>query len=271
MTGARGLGRPLLLGGVLLFLYLPIGILVLYSFNDSRFALSWEGFTLDWYRRLLGNAEIARAAWNSLIVSTASTLASTFLGTMLALGLHLGRFRGRGTLERALYLPILVPDILLAVGLLALFSLIAFPLGLTSIILAHVSFQISFVALLVGARLEGGGRELLDAARDLGASPWEAIRRVVLPLAAPGILAGAIIAFTLSVDDFVIAYFTAGAGASTLPIRIYSMIKRGVTPEVNALATLLLLFSFLTISGALLLLRRGVPRAPRGAGSREGR
>jgi len=261
-------GGILLLGGVLLFLYLPVALLVVYSFNDSRFALAWEGFTWEWYRRVFTNPDIGRAVWNTLVVSGVSTLLSTLAGTGLALGLHFGRLgdrsggRSRGRLLgksaiwKGISLPILVPDILQGVALLSFFALLAVPLGLTTIILAHVSFQISFVALLVRARLESFPGNLVEAARDLGAGPWTTLRRVVLPLVAPGIAAGALVAFTLSVDDFLIAYFTAGPGASTLPIRIYSMIKRGVTPEVNALATLLLLFSLFTISAAILLLRR---------------
>ena len=264
----------LLLGGVLLFLYLPVALLVAYSFNDSRFALAWEGFTWEWYRRVFTNPDIGRAVRNTLVVSGVSTLLSTLAGTGLALGLHFGRIggggqipggtrarvaariSGKGAIWKGVSLPILVPDILQGVALLSFFALLAVPLGLATIILAHVSFQISFVALLVRARLESFPGNLVEAARDLGAGPWTTLRRVVLPLVAPGIAAGALVAFTLSVDDFLIAYFTAGPGASTLPIRIYSMIKRGVTPEVNALATLLLLFSLVTISAAVLLLRR---------------
>jgi spermidine/putrescine transport system permease protein len=267
-------GGILLLGGVLLFLYLPVALLVAYSFNDSRFALAWEGFTWEWYRRVFTNPDIGRAVRNTLVVSGVSTLVSTLAGTGLALGLHFGqiggggqipgrirariagRISGKSAIWKGVSLPILVPDILQGVALLSFFALLAVPLGLTTIILAHVSFQISFVALLVRARLESFPGNLVEAARDLGAGPWTTLRRVVLPLVAPGIAAGALVAFTLSVDDFLIAYFTAGPGASTLPIRIYSMIKRGVTPEVNALATLLLLFSLVTISGAILLLRQ---------------
>jgi spermidine/putrescine transport system permease protein len=255
--GNRGFARAAVLWGTLGFLYLPVIVLAAYSFNDSRFALAWEGFTLDWYRQVLTSAEIGRAAWNTLVVSAVSTLLSASLGTALGVGLHFGRFRGRESLWQAFYLPILVPDITQAVALLSFFSLVALPLGLGSIVLAHVSFQLSFVALLVRARLDAFPVSLVEAARDLGASPLQAMKKIVLPLATPGIVAGALVAFTLSVDDFLIAYFTAGAGASTLPIRIYSMIRRGVTPEVNALATLLLAFSLLSMGGAALLLRRG--------------
>jgi spermidine/putrescine transport system permease protein len=241
--------------GALAFLYLPVLVLVAYSFNDSRFALSWEGLTLDWYGRVFSSPEIRRAVRNTLVVSTGSTLVSVALGVALGLGLHFGRFPGRAWIGGGIYLPILIPDIIQGVGLLSFFALVSFPLGLTSVMLAHVSFQISFVALLVRSRLDAFPVSLVEAARDLGCGPWRAVREVVLPLAAPGIAAGALVAFTLSVDDFLIAYFTAGPGASTLPIRIYSMIRRGVTPEVNALATLLLLFSLVTISVAVVVLR----------------
>lgn len=240
-----------------------MALLVVYSFNDSRFALAWEGFTWDWYGRVLTNPDLGRAVRNTLVVSGVSTVLSTLLGTGLALGLHFGRVRRAEAVWKGVTLPILVPDILQAVALLSLFVILTVPLGLGTIILAHVSFQISFVALLVRSRLASFPDNLLEAARDLGADGWGALRGVVLPLAAPGIAAGALVAFTLSVDDFLIAYFTAGPGSSTLPIRIYSMIKRGVTPEVNALATLLLLFSLLTIPGAALLMRQGTPEDPR--------
>jgi spermidine/putrescine transport system permease protein len=252
--------RNAILCGALAFLYLPVLVLTVYSFNDSRFALAWEGFTLDWYVQALTNPEIGRALRNTLVVSSLSTLVAVVAGTLLGIGLHFARFRGSEALWKGFYLPILIPDIIQAVGLLSFFALVALPLGLTSIVLAHVSFQISFVALLVRARLDAFPGGLVEAARDLGAGPWTTLRTVVLPLAAPGIVAGGLVAFTLSVDDFLIAYFTAGAGASTLPIRIYSMIKRGVTPEVNALATLLLLFSLVTITTAILVLRRGDDR-----------
>lgn len=259
LSGPRrmGMGGAVFFWSGLAFLYLPVVVLAAYSFNDSRFALAWEGFTLDWYRGVFTSREIGRAAWNTLIVSSASTIVSVILGTALGVGLHFSRFRGRDLLWKSFYLPILVPDITQAVALLSFFALVALPLGLTSIILAHVSFQLSFVALLVRARLDAFPGRVVEAARDLGAPPLVAIRKVVLPLAAPGIVAGALIAFTLSVDDFLIAYFTAGPGASTLPIRIYSMIRRGVTPEVNALATLLLAFSLLTMTSAILFLRKG--------------
>jgi spermidine/putrescine transport system permease protein len=244
------------LWAVLLFLYAPVAVLVLYSFNDARFSAGWEGFTLDWYRRLLTSPETGAALRTTLVVSLSATVLATVLGTLLALGLHLRRFRGRAAVEQLLYLPVVAPDIVMGVALLGFYVAVHLPLGRGSIILAHVSFQIPFVALIVRARLQDFPRGVLEAARDLGADEAATLRHVVLPIIRPGIAAGALVALALSVDDFVITYFTAGAGASTLPIRIYSMVKRGVTPDINALSTLLLAATLLMILGALRLQRR---------------
>lgn len=244
------------LWAVLAFLYAPIAVLVLYSFNDARFSASWEGFTLEWYRRLLSSPETGAALRTTLAVSLTATALATALGTLLALGLHLRRFTGRAAIEQLLYLPVVAPDIVMGVALLAFYVAVHLPLGRGSIVLAHVSFQIPFVALVVRARLQDFPREVLEAARDLGADEGATLRHVLLPIVRPGIAAGALIALALSVDDFVITYFTAGAGASTLPIRIYSMVKRGVTPDINALSTLLLAATLLLVVAALRLQRR---------------
>ena len=244
------------LWGVLAFLYAPVIVLVLYSFNDARFSATWEGFTLEWYARLFQSSETGAALRSTLVVALTATALSTVLGTLLALGLHLRRFRGRGLVELLLYLPIVAPDIIIGVALLAFYVVIHLPLGRVSIALAHASFQIPFVALVVRARLQDFPQEVLEAARDLGADESATIRHVLLPIVRPGIVAGALIALALSVDDFVVAYFTAGAGASTLPIRIYSMVKRGVTPDINALSTLLLLATLGLIVAALRVQRR---------------
>ena len=251
-----GWSTRLLLWVVLAFLYAPVVVLVLYSFNDARFSATWEGFTLDWYRRLFASAETGAALRSTLVVSLSATVLATVLGTLLALGLHLRRFRGRALVELLLYLPVVAPDIVMGVALLAFYVAVHLPLGRTSIVLAHVSFQIPFVALIVRARLQDFPREVIEAARDLGADEAAMVRHVLLPILRPGIVAGGLIALALSVDDFVITYFTAGAGASTLPIRIYSMVKRGVTPDINALSTLLLLATLALIVAALRLQRR---------------
>ncbi|MDA0747905.1 MAG: ABC transporter permease [bacterium] len=239
---------------VFAFLYLPVLILFIYSFNDSRFALTWSGFTLKWYRALFASAEVSTALKNTLIVSLSATTISAVLGTLLGVGMHLYHFPGKRMVEFLIYLPVVIPDLLMAISLLAFYVAVHLTLGHFSIVLAHVSFQVSFVALVVKSRMQDFPANLLEAARDLGANQFQVLYHIILPLAGPGILAGTLIAFTLSVDDFLITYFTAGVGASTLPVRIYSMVKRGVTPDINALSSLILIFTFVTMYTGLKLL-----------------
>ncbi|MCC6378551.1 MAG: ABC transporter permease [Burkholderiales bacterium] len=227
-----------------LFLYLPLAIVVVYSFNDSRLNAEWVGFTLDWYRKLAGNDEMISAAINSLAIALVASLVSTALGTMAGVAMHRYRLR---LLPVLVLTPIAVPEILMGVALLIFFVLLNFTLGLVSVALAHIAFCIGFVAIVVRARLAGMDESLIEAARDCGATPWQAFRRITLPLIMPGVIAGALMAFTLSIDDFVITFFTAGAGTVTLPLQIYSMIKIAVTPEVNAVSTLLMLLTLVLI------------------------
>jgi spermidine/putrescine transport system permease protein len=227
-----------------LFLYLPLAVVVVYSFNDSRLNAQWVGFTLDWYRKLFGNEEMLSAAWNSLVIGLTASAVSTVLGTMAGYAMY--RFKLR-LLPVLIVAPIAIPEILTGVSLLIFFVAINLTLGLASIALAHIAFCIGFVAIVVRARLAGMDESLIEAARDLGATPLRAFRLVTLPLIMPGVIAGALMAFTLSIDDFVITYFTAGAGAMTLPLKIYTMVKISVTPEVNAVSTLLMLVTLALI------------------------
>lgn len=226
------------------FLYAPLAIVVLYSFNDSRLNAQWVGFTLAWYERLLHNEPMLIAARNSLLIALAAAAASTVLGTLAGFALHRHRPRLLAPLVLA---TIAIPEILMGVSLLIFFVLLNVTLGMVSIILAHITFCIGFVALVVRARLAGMDESLTEAARDLGATPAQAFRWVTLPLIMPGVVAGALMAFTLSLDDFVITFFTAGAGSSTLPLQIYTMVKIAVTPEVNAVSTLLMLLTLTLI------------------------
>jgi len=226
------------------FLYLPLIIVIVYSFNDSKLNAEWVGFTLDWYRKLADNNEMLQAAANSLLIAFVASLVSTVLGTMA--GIAMFRYRTR-LLPILVLTPIAIPEILMGVSLLIFFVLLDFTLGLVSVALAHIAFCIGFVAIVVRARLAGMDESLVEAARDLGATPLQAFRLVTLPLIMPGVIAGALMAFTLSIDDFVITFFTAGAGTVTLPLQIYSMIKIAVTPEVNAVSTLLMLLTLLLI------------------------
>ena len=226
------------------FLYLPLIIVVIYSFNDSRLNAEWVGFTLDWYRKLFADEPMLDAARNTLIMGAITSVCATVLGTLAGLAMHRYKLR---LLPLLVLTPIAIPEILMGLSLLVFFVTLNFTLGFVSITLAHIAFCVGFVAIVVRARLAGMDNALVEAARDLGATPLQAFRLVTLPLIMPGIVAGALMAFTLSIDDFVITYFTAGAGASTLPLQIYSMLKIAVTPEVNAISTLLMLLTLALI------------------------
>jgi spermidine/putrescine transport system permease protein len=227
------------------FLFAPIAILIIFSFNTSKLNFVWQGFTLHWYLKLLSNEAILNAFKNSLIVAILTTLLSTLMGTMLAFGLVRYSFRGRTILNNTIFLPVIIPEIIEGISLLVFFVWIGMQLGISTIVIAHTAFCISFVAIVVKSRLHGLDRTLEEAAMDLGASKIQTFLKITLPLTTPGIIAGALLAFTLSLDDFVITFFTAGVGATTLPLKIYSMIKFGITPEINAISTILLLVSML--------------------------
>jgi spermidine/putrescine transport system permease protein len=238
------------------FLYLPIFILVIYSFNANKVVGVWQGFSLQWYEELFTDRAIANAFKNSIWVATWSTILSTILGTMAALVLERYRFRGKTTFDAVLYLPIIIPDIVMALSTLLFFVMVGIALSRYTILIAHIAFNISFVAVIVRARLATMDDNLEEAAADLGANEWTTFRRITLPLLMPGIVAGALLAFTLSLDDFVITFFVSGPGSTTLPVRVYSMIKFGVTPEVNAISTLMLLGSTILVIISLVIQRR---------------
>lgn len=240
MNHSRLPGR-LILVAVFGFLYLPIAVLVLLSFNRAGLPTTWTGFSTRWYVELVNNRDILRAASNTLVVAVFATLIATVLGTLLAIGMEARRRKG-SALEALAFAPMVIPDIVLAVALLSFFSRLGATLGLHTIIISHVIFDLAFVCTVVRARLKNFDYSIVEASRDLGASAWTTFWRVMFPVLAPAIVAGALLAFTLSVDEFIIAFFTAGAGRSsiTLPIQIYSMIRFGITPEINALATLVM-------------------------------
>lgn len=237
MTSFRKLSLVLVFG----FLYLPIAVLVLLSFNESGLPTTWTGFSTKWYVALVFNTEILHAAWNTFVVAVSATLISTVLGTLLALGMETRR-RKSSPLEALAFAPMVIPDIVLAVALLSFLSRLNVTLGLHTIVLSHVIFDLAFVCSVVRARLKSFDYSIVEASRDLGATAWTTFWRITFPVILPAIVAGALLAFTLSVDEFIIAFFTAGAGRSsmTLPMQIYSMIRFGITPEINALATLVM-------------------------------
>ena len=253
-------GKVLTVHGIIsyIFLYAPIVLLIIFSFNDSRFAsANWKGFTFRWYADLFSNEAIGAALRNSLIISLSSTFISVIFGTMVALAMERYTFRGKLAFDSLLYLPVIIPDIAMAVMLLLFFVLVKMPLGRYTVIISHIAFNISFVAIVVRARLAQFDMSLEEAAQDLYANHWQTFRLVTLPLLMPGILGGALLAFTLSLDDFVITFFTSGPGATTLPLRIYSMVKLGVTPEINALSSIMLLASFLLVFLSFFMQRGG--------------
>ena len=244
MRARRRIALWIAAGAGYAFLYVPLIIVIVYSFNDSRINAEWVGFTLYWYDTLFHDQDMIFAAGNSLAIALTASLISTVLGT--AAGVAMYRYPTK-LLSVLVLAPIAIPEILMGVSLLIFFVLLNFTLGLVSVALAHIAFCIGFVAIVVRARLAGMDESLTEAARDCGASPWQTFRYITLPLIMPGVIAGALMAFTLSIDDFVITFFTAGAGTVTLPLQIYSMIKIAVTPEVNAVSSLLMLLTLALI------------------------
>ncbi len=251
---------------VFLFLYLPILVLIVLSFNDNDRVGIWTEASLRWYGEMFENSRIMGALRTSILVAVLSTAASTVLGTAAALSLERFRYRGQRAFDGLLYLPVIIPDITMAVMLL-LFFVQAFDIvllvtgvglsrGLGTITLAHIAFNISFVALVVRARLSGLDASLEEAAADLYASRWRAFRRVTLPLIAPGVAGGALLALTLSLDDVVIAEFVSGAGTTTLPVYVFGALRRGVSPLINAVSVLMLVGSILLVVGSLAISRR---------------
>ena len=239
------------------FLYAPILTLVAFSFNDSRRNIVWRGFTWKYYEKAWNNDSLIEAFTNSLSIAFFSTVISTILGTMVAVMLWRFRFPFKGIYEGAMALPIVIPEICMGIAMLVFFARVGWPTGLpwplnlSAIIIAHISFSFPFVAVVVRARLVNFNRELEEAGKDLGASEWQIFRDILLPYLRPGIVAGALLAFTLSLDDFVITFFTSGPDTITFPVKVYSMVRFSVTPEVNAASTVLILITVVLTSVAL--------------------
>ena len=247
----RRLWLRLWLLAVFVFLYAPIVILVVFSFNDSRRNIVWQGFTTEYYVRAAQNASLIEAFSNSLLIALVSTILSTVIGALLALGLWRFRFPGRAGLDGAATLPIVIPEICMGVALMVFFNRVGWPTGmpwplnLAPIIIGHVAFSFPFVAVVVRARMAGFDRALEEASKDLGASEWQTFWNVTVPYMKPGLIAGGLLAMTLSLDDFVITFFTSGPGTLTFPVQVYSMVRFGATPEVNAASTVLIAVTIL--------------------------
>lgn len=242
----KGLKR-IYMGLVLLFMYLPIIVLIMYSFNDSKSRGSWNGFTLKWYFELFKDTEILRALYYTILIAVISALVATVIGTITAIGIsNLTGFRKKVYLNIN-YLPVLNPDIVTAVSLMTLFRLMQIEFGFSTMLLSHIVFSIPYVILSVLPKLSQLDKNLVDAALDLGATPFYAIRKVILPEIKPGIISGALMAFTMSIDDFVISFFNKGAEVTNLSITVFSMTKRGINPVINALSTLMFVVLLITI------------------------
>jgi putrescine transport system permease protein len=243
----------------LAFLYLPILLLIVYSFNDSRLVAVWGGFSTRWYAELWQNQALLDAAWVTLQVAFVSATVATVLGTLAAITLvRMGRFRGRTLFSGMVYAPLVMPEVILGLSLLLLFVAVDLDRGFWTVTLAHVTFSMCFVAVVVQSRLVGFDRSLEEAAMDLGAPPLRTFLSVTLPMIFPAIAAGWMLAFTLSLDDLVLASFTTGPGATTLPMRIYSQVRLGVTPEINAVSTIFIGIVALLVIAASLALKRQV-------------
>ena len=241
---------------IYLFLYAPLLVLIAFSLTPSEYSLRWEGFTLRWYQAVWHNQHIQEALLVSLLVTIPAVLIATAIGTITALALYRARFPGKTLLQGLLYIPLIMPSLVIGISLLLFFVAISLPLGVLTIVLAHVAFSIPLTTLVILARMQRLDRTLEEAAMDLGADEWTTFWHITLPLLRPGIVAAALLAFPWSFNDFVITFFVAGAGSSTLPLRIYSMIRLGVSPMVNALGTLIVVIPLLVAILGTLVARR---------------
>ena len=256
----------ILTGLTYFFLYAPIVLLVLFSFTTDSFGVRLTGFTFSWYAKLFQDERLIGASLNTLYVALVSTVVSTAIGTITALAMERYHFRGRTGFDALLYMPIVIPEIVMALSLLAFFTFsfgliqaatgVQFNMSLTTVIIAHIAFSISFVVVVVRASLKGFDQRLEEAAQDLGANGWQTFWRITFPLILPGIIGGALLAFTLSLDDFIISFFTSGPGTSLLPVEVYAQVKRAITPKINAISTVMLLLSMGLVAASQLVQRR---------------
>lgn len=243
-------------GVVFLFFYLPIAVLVLFSFNESRLNIQWTGFTLEWYASLWSDTVLVRSLKNSLVVAAFTTVISLGLGTAAACLLHRYRYRGAAAIETLAFLPMIVPEVILGVSLLILFVAVGLQLGYTTIIISHVTFCFPFVMASVQARLAGLDPALEEAALDLGATPLQAFWKVLVPYLMPAIVSGALLSFTLSLDELIVTYFTASAGTRTLPLEIFGRVKKGLDPSLNAISTVFIVVTVLALAATEVIRRR---------------
>ncbi len=247
--------KRLYLGAIYLFLYLPIFILILYSFNDSKYSVEWTGFTWKWYEKVLENDALLEAAFNSISIATLSAFAATFLGTLGAVALFRYQFKGKHLLKSLVYILILSPEIVMGIALLILFVTIGLSLGFVSLLIAHITFCLPFVVVTVLSRLSGFDHSIIEAASDLGASGWQTFWKVIIPSIMPAVIAAFLLSFTLSLDDVIISFFVSGVEFEILPIKIFSMVRLGVKPEINALCAVMFIFTIIMVGLSQFLLK----------------
>ncbi|ELJ8527015.1 spermidine/putrescine ABC transporter permease PotC [Vibrio cholerae] len=243
---------------VYLFLYLPIIVLIANSFNENKFGIKWGGFTTKWYHALMNNDSLMQAAWHSINVAVFSATAATLIGSLTAVALFRYQFKGKKVVSGMLFVVMMSPDIVMAISLLALFLVMGAKLGFFTLLIAHITFCLPFVVVTVYTRLNGFDVKMLEAAKDLGAGEWVILKEIILPLAKPAVAAGWLLSFTLSLDDVIISSFVTGPTYEILPLKIYSMVKVGISPEVNALATVMLVVSLVLVVASQLLAREKV-------------
>ncbi|EMQ68330.1 spermidine/putrescine ABC transporter permease PotC [Vibrio cholerae] len=243
---------------VYLFLYLPIIVLIANSFNENKFGIKWGGFTTRWYHALMNNDSLMQAAWHSINVAVFSATAATLIGSLTAVALFRYQFKGKKVVSGMLFVVMMSPDIVMAISLLALFLVMGAKLGFFTLLIAHITFCLPFVVVTVYTRLNGFDVKMLEAAKDLGAGEWVILKKIILPLAKPAVAAGWLLSFTLSLDDVIISSFVTGPTYEILPLKIYSMVKVGISPEVNALATVMLVVSLVLVVASQLLAREKV-------------
>ncbi|EWS69054.1 spermidine/putrescine ABC transporter permease [Vibrio vulnificus] len=240
------------------FLYLPIIVLIANSFNENKFGMKWGGFTTKWYHALVNNDSLMQAAWHSFNVAILSATAATIIGSLTAVALFRYQFKGKSAVNGMLFVVMMSPDIVMAISLLALFLVLGAQLGFFTLLVAHITFCLPFVVVTVYSRLNGFDVKMLEAAKDLGASEWVILKQIILPLAKPAVAAGWLLSFTLSLDDVIISSFVTGPTYEILPLKIYSMVKVGISPEVNALATVMLVVSLVLVITSQILAREKV-------------
>src|SRR6187402_322654 len=239
----------------LVVLYLPIAVLVINSFNASKYGNHWTGFTFKWYEKLFSNEGLMQAAGHSVLIAITSATLATIIGTLAAVALHRYQFKGKAVLSSMVFVSMLTPEIVLAIALLIIFILLGIQLGFWSLLIAHITFCLPFVIVAVYSRLKGFDMKMLEAARDLGATEGRIFMKIILPLALPAVASGWLLSFTLSLDDVIVSAFVTGPGYEILPLKVYSMVRVGVSPEVNAISTTLLAVSVILVIISQLLLR----------------